>query len=577
MPGLTRYAAAVYYLGLRQAARNFRHRAFRGLRRFDRYAARGSDLVWRGQPTTSFLAHGLGTRLDAGRFTAVGRSVEIGDPPDWDVRAPLLWLFNLHYFAFLQQLPRPERVRLARDWIDRYPPAAGRPGWSSYPISLRLRHWTQWLFADGALSPEDRIPILSSLKSQADCLADGLEYHLRGNHLLENAVTLSFLGACFEGARVERWRRLGARVLREELPEQFLPDGGHFERSPMYHALAAWALLDLVNVLPGSDPLQHLIADRLPAVLRFLAAMRHPDGEIALFNDAALDVAPAPAALLDYARRLGIDSPASGCESFAATGYHVWTDGRSALIVDAGPIGPDYLPGHGHGDIFSFELSVEGRRVVVDGGTSTYEPGPERDWVRSTAAHNTVEIAGDDQCEFFEAFRVGRRGRPHDVSARVSATGLWLAGWHDGYRRLAGRPLHHREIELVAPSTLLVWDTVDLRGAASSAVVSRLRFNPEASVTLESPVSAWVTLDGIHLAVRAFGGTWRLESGHYAPRFGVRLACPVLALHKGSRPEFGYALAPRDLAVEIDADGANVSGSRLARKARRPPPRGSYA
>ncbi len=103
--------------------------------------------------------------------------------------------------------------------------------------------------------------------------------------------------------------------------------------------------------------------------------------------------------------------------------------------MDAGPIGPDYLPGHGHGDMFSYELSLDGRRVVVDGGTSTYEAGPERDWVRSTRAHNTVEIAGEDQCEFFGAFRVGRRGRPRDVAAEVTADGLHVAGWHDGYRQ----------------------------------------------------------------------------------------------------------------------------------------------
>ena len=90
--------------------------------------------------------------------------------------------------------------------------------------------------------------------------------------------------------------------------------------------------------------------------------------------------------------------------------------------------------------MFSYELSLDGRRVVVDGGTSTYEAGPERDWVRSTRAHNTVEVAGEDQCEFFAAFRVGRRGRPRDVTASVSAEGLHLAGWHDGYRRLPGRP-----------------------------------------------------------------------------------------------------------------------------------------
>ena len=151
-------------------------------------------------------------------------------------------------------------------------------------------------------------------------------------------------------------------------------------------------------------------------------------------------------------------------------------------MVDAGPLGPDYLPAHAHGDIFSYELSLDGQRVVVDGGTSSYVAGAERAWARSTRAHNTVEIAGVDQAEFFGAFRVGRRGRPRDVTARVSADGLQVSGWHDGYRRLAGRPTHHRELEFVAPGALVVWDTVESSGPHEA--VSRVRFAPGAQVSM---------------------------------------------------------------------------------------------
>jgi glycosyltransferase involved in cell wall biosynthesis len=269
--------------------------------------------------------------------------------------------------------------------------------------------------------------------------------------------------------------------------------------------------------------------------------MRHPDGEIALFNDSAVGIAPEPAALLDYGRRLGLDAPAYASRSFPETGYHVWRAGSDALIVDAGPIGPDYVPAHAHGDIFSFELSLEGRRVVVDGGTSSYETGAERDWARSTRAHNTVEIAGSDQAEFFGAFRVGRRGRPRDVAARVSAEGLQLSGWHDGYRRLAGRPIHRRELQLAAEAALLVWDTVE--SPVAQTAVSRVRFAPGARVRLEGKDSAAIEAAGVTLALHSFGARLALEEGYYAQRFGERVPCPVLALYKDAGPEFGYALA----------------------------------
>jgi len=568
MSALGRHVAAIYHLGPRQAARNLLHRATRKARGFGRYRRTGSGLEWSGKPRTAFLTHAGGARLDGRQFTAVGRTLDVGAPPAWDAEAPLLWLYNLHYFAWLGALPPGEQRRLVLDWIERYPASAGRPGWMNYPLALRLRNWVTLLFpADDWPDPE-KARLLTSIEAQTECLADTLEFHLRGNHLLEGAITLKLLSASLQGPSVARWQRLADAVLVAELAEQFLLDGGHVERSPMYHARLAQGLLDLMNVLPESDEVRLRVEQRVPAILRFVSALRHPDGEIALFNDAALGIAPEPGAILEYARRLGLDTPAFSSGSFPETGYHVWRSDDAMLVVDAGPIGPDYLPAHGHGDIFSFELSVGGQRLVVDGGTSSYEAGEERAWARSTRAHNTVEIARADQAEFFGAFRVGRRGRPHDVSARVSTEGLQLAGWHDGYRRLPGGPIHHRELEFITPSTLLVWDTVE--SSAPHPAVSRLRFSPAVRVRLEGADAASIDAPGVSLVLRSFGGTLAIEGGHYAEHFGERVACPVLALHKGPEAEFGYALGRSSEPLRINPEGAQVAGRSVTRRSRPP-------
>jgi uncharacterized heparinase superfamily protein len=566
---LRRYAAALSHLGPRQTFLNVVCRARRRTRRFGRYRRAGRGLAWAGRAVTSFLPHAGGARLASGRFTAIGRTLAVGDPPRWDTEAPLLWLFNLHYFAWLDEVPASEQERLVLDWIERCPPARRGAGWWPYTLSLRLRHFTRALFRGQFSAGPERSRLLASIEAQAECLADTLEVHLRGNHLLESALTLKLLASCFRGPAVPRWQRRAEAVLDVELGEQFLADGGHVERSPMYHALLLHGLLDVVNVLPEGDRWRGRILERLPGLLRFLASMRHPDGDIALLNDAAFGIAAAPSDLLDYARRLGVEAPAFGSGSFPDTGYHVWRRGKDALFVDAGPIGPDYLAAHGHGDVFSWELSLDGRRVVVDGGTSTYESGEERAWVRSTRAHNTVEVGGVDQCEFFGAFRVGRRARPRDVVARVTEEGLAVSGWHDGYRRLPGRPVHHREMALVAPGAVAVWDTVD--SAAAHSAVSRVRFPPGAHVRLEGVSGAAIDSEGVSLGLRSFGGELTLEDGHYAPRFGERLACPVVALRKGPGAEFGYVLARAGVASLIDAGGASVAGQRVARRDRRSP------
>jgi uncharacterized heparinase superfamily protein len=563
MSALLRYVAAISHLGPRQAALNLLHRARARTRSFERYADGGSGIEWSGQVRTPPLAHSGGASLEADTLTALGRSERIGEPPNWDLDTPLLWRFNLHYFGWLAALPHADQRRLVLDWIERYRPRRGRSGWLPYPLSLRLRHWWRALLDGGSLAT-NREGILPSVEAQADCLADTLEHHLRGNHLLESAITLKLVAASVRGPAVSRWARLADRVLDTELAEQFLLDGGHFERSPMYHALLTHGLLDLVNLLPEADELRLRLVERLPALLHFLAGLTHPDGEIALFNDAAFGIAPQPAALFEYAARLGLRVPAAASCSFPETGYHVWRRGGDLLVVDAGPIGPDYLSTHAHGDIFSFELSLDGRRVVVDGGTSTYAPGEERAWVRSTRAHNTVEIAGEDQCEFFGAFRVGRRGRPHEVEARVTPDGLSVAGWHDGYRRLRGRPVHRRELAYLSQGAVLVWDTVE--PASGLAVVSRVRFAPAARVALEAEGAASIEAGGARLELRMFGARLSLEPGHYAPRFGERASCLVLALEKGAEREFGYVLARRGLEARIDAAGALVAGRRIPRR-----------
>jgi uncharacterized heparinase superfamily protein len=138
------------------------------------------------------------------------------------------------------------------------------------------------------------------------------------------------------------------------------------------------------------------------------------------------------------------------------------------LICDVAPVGPDYLPGHAHADTLSFELSIDGKRVLVNTGTSTYEAGPERFRERSTMAHNTVEVDGADSSEVWSAFRVARRARPFNVTVTDRGEELQLDAQHDGYRRLKGNVMHRRTWRL-RDTALSIEDT--LTGSFSNARV----------------------------------------------------------------------------------------------------------
>ena len=156
-----------------------------------------------------------------------------------------------------------------------------------------------------------RLSALHSLAVQTRWLAQRLERHLLGNHLFANAKALVFAGLFFEGDEADAWLAAGLAIIAAQLPEQVLPDGGHFERSTMYHAICVEDLLDLINAgkaWAGMVPAAVLDdwQDAVRRMLQWLQGMSHPDGQIGFFNDAALGIAAEPAALRAYAGRVGM-------------------------------------------------------------------------------------------------------------------------------------------------------------------------------------------------------------------------------------------------------------------------------
>jgi uncharacterized heparinase superfamily protein len=425
--------------------------------------------------------------LGPSRFQFLDCEGECATAADWSAPdKPRLWLYNLHYFDDLNAAGAEARAawhrRLVTRWIAENPVGEGA-GWEPYPLSLRIVNWIKWAIREGGLSEDAR----QSLAVQARYLSRRIEWHLLANHLFANAKALVFAGCWFDGAEAEGCRAAGLDILAREVTEQVLADGGHFERSPMYHALVLEDLLDLINLaraFPGTVPDQIVqswgaAADRMRS---WLAAMVHPDGDIAFFNDAALGIAPSRTELEAYAGRLGLGRapvPGQGVTHLEASGYvRVETDDMVA-ILDVAPVGPDYQPGHAHADTLAFECSIHGRRLIVNSGTSTYEPGPRRAHERSTAAHSTVEIAGESSSEVWAAFRVARRARPFGLSIEERGDEVVVRCAHDGYRRLKRRPVHERTWRF-APGGMTVEDRV----APAAAAVARLHLHPDWSVSV---------------------------------------------------------------------------------------------
>lgn len=396
-------------------------------------------------------------------FRFLNRKSRIQSAADWnDPQADALWLYNLHYFddlfADAAEARHGWHAALIARWIAENPVGHG-VGWDPYPLSLRVVNWIKWALAGGAVKPDHAVeagrsgrglsaPAIHSLAVQARFLAPRMEWHLLGNHVLANAKALLFAGCFFEGAEAEAWLSKGLAILREQLAEQVLADGGHFERSPMYHAIVLEDVLDLINLsrsFPGALPANRVqpLRDAAARMLGCARVMTHPDGGIAFFNDAAFGVAPEIAELERYAGRLGIASSREGSArlvNLEQCGYLRLAQGPFTVLFDAAPVGPDYLPGYGHADTLSFELSHGTQRVICNSGTSRYGRGEMRHWERSTAAHYTVEIDGENSSEVWDGFRVARRDYPVGLKFAISGCRSRMCIWKWAAARTPSRP-----------------------------------------------------------------------------------------------------------------------------------------
>jgi uncharacterized heparinase superfamily protein len=483
-------------------------------------------------------------RVLQGYFEFLHQELRLPDPVDWRLSAypgtAHLWRFHLHYHEFLLDLAAEglrtgeppwmdKGWRLVRDWIENNRLGDRRvlgDAWHPYCISRRLAVWIH-LWAVAPPAPEDQAQILGSLLGQARYLEHHLEWDVRGNHLLENLRTLALCGAFLAGPEADRWLSTAARLLKRELAEQILPHGEHFERSPMYHAAMLEAILEVRHAVAGLDPeLAGVCGQTAARMADFLRAILHPDGEIPMLGDSSLGHIPSELGRVDpiAARHAPAQSPAAGAQQIGP--YWVFQSDGDFVLFDAGPVGPDHLPAHAHADLLSLEASLGGRRLLVDSGVYNYTDDAMRQYCRSSAAHNVLQIDGRDQCDMWSRFRMGYRGWPSSLTCGEQSGFFWARAAHNAYRRLrvpvVGRWLACRP---GGP-----WFCVDwANGDGCHDLVAWLHLHPEVTVHQVAASQVLLRLGDIPLRLEWLtpGLVTQTESW-YCPQLGLRQKVPTV-------------------------------------------------
>jgi len=450
-----------------------------------------------------------------------------------------LWRYNLHYFEFLADplLTDAQRRDLIDSWIHENTDCRSE-GWEPYPTSLRILSWLR--FFDGQQRNDDVVPPSwwFSLYRQYDWLRYHRELHIDANHLLKNCIAIYVASCVFDAESGEEGiirHRRHVNQLQAALDEQFNRDGGHYERSPMYHLVCLHLCIDAFNAVSKRRTQQLCAREKHLAVslrsliergLGFAAWMQHNEECLAFFNDTADGIALRLDALRRYA--LSIDASLQmpnllhGSCWLEQTKYFCWHDDRRHLIVNGGDAHPQYQPGHAHADCLAYELSIDGAPVIVNAGNYCYEASPERDYARSTAAHNTLEIDGENQSELWSVFRLARRARVKSQSPTTGADSVVFTAEHDGYRRFQSVLRHRRDV-VITPGSIDFHDSVIGFGEHKikvfihlhPTVMARRINNTTYTIANEFGVIAQVDISAAAAVIK-------LERTPYYPQFGAK-------------------------------------------------------
>jgi hypothetical protein len=491
-------------------------------------------------------------------------------------------------------------IALVTAWFDRNPYAQGINWSSALEAAMRSLSWC-WalgLFRESAaLTPERFLAILGGLQRHAGFIERYLSRYFAPNtHLTVEALALYTLGTLFpELQGAGRWRGVGRRVLLEQLPLH-VPEGGvYFEQSTRYQYYTVEIYLHFAILASRNDDrLPDRVRESLAELLHFLVEVRRPDGTVpqigdtdggwlcpllrrevgdyrGLFSAAAvfLDDAQLAWAADSFTHEafclLGNDAagrwsrlepqppPLRNLSVHGAGDYVImrssWADDAHHLIFDTGSFGCPYSGAHGHADLLAIQCSAFGENYLVDPGTGCYTAGSKwREHFRSTRAHSTVRVDGQDQAETRGPFAWVERP-PAQLLGTDDHAGLqYAAAQHEAYHRLKDPVRHLRRIWLVDSALWLIVD--DLVGTTRHTIDLRFQFAP---LPVHIEAHGWVRAQGAasSLLMKTFSstevrsdvvsGALSPPAGWYSPNYGHRVPAPVLTLEAETKLPVRFA------------------------------------
>jgi len=340
--------------------------------------------------------------------------------------AHLEWAHFFHRHHFLREIllafdeDHDQRyIAFIRDvlmsWIKGNPICVGSnggagPAWETLSTAWRLRLWLflkKAVWQHEAFHDEAKQYTLCSLWEHARHLLNH-QGHPNNWQLIE-AAALALAGISLpEFQEASQWRDEGMARLADACGQQFLPDGIHFEGSPLYHALCLQAILEVRQAAAMAGC---LIPENITGVIgraaSYLGALCRPDFTWPAINDSG-SAGSDYTALMHAAGRI-LDRPdltwhgTRGKDGMPPDkDFLVFPYGLTGVMRTAPSSGKHYLvfraapPGafHQHEDCLSIDVATDGVPRLVDPGITAYAPTALTSHYRSAGSHNMMLIDG---------------------------------------------------------------------------------------------------------------------------------------------------------------------------------------
>lgn len=480
------------------------------------------------------------------RFIFLNQEIEFTEGINWnDTQLSKTWNFNLNYFKYVLDLGIvyyntgekkyfTKFKELVESWIKENNIVKGNC-WHPYPTSRRIVNWIMvfsLFFTEITKELEFYSIFFKSLYFQIAYLSKNLEYDVMVNHLISNAKALLIGGIFF---KEEKWYKKGIKILKKQINEQILPDGGHFERSPMYHCIVLTDILDCLSFIPKTSRDFMFIEEKAEKMLTFLDSILLPDGEIPLFSDSSLNMTLPAGKIFSYASKLGIkwksESKKENEVRLKDSGYYIIKDKDSFLIIDGGRIGAEYQSGHGHCDIFSYEFLLGKEKVIVDSGNYEYRRSDMRRYCRSTRAHNTIMINNKEQSEIWNSFRVARRANLENISLTKKDKLTIFSGNYSPATQVDLK--HIRFIIFLKDNFWIILDKIEgvRKNTKKHRIESYIHLHPQIQVKKSGRNKLLLkSKKNKKITILPFNSNIVIGKGWYCPEFGKKIKNPVISL-----------------------------------------------